>query len=334
MVHRGFRFILPMVGFLEACAPTLKQPGPSITTAQITENKIITNDGYSLPLRSWHPSSSSPKAILIALHGFNDYNNFFHAPGSYLAKHGILTYAYDQRGFGKTSTRGYWSGSKAYLNDLKTAIKLIRIRHNRIPLFVLGESMGGAVALTAMSQDLKPPVDGIILAAPAILGRETMPFYQRWLLSIATYTAPWIKLTGRGLKIKPSDNSEMLLALSRDPFVIKETRVDTIAGLVTLMDMALAYSSKFERRALVLYGMRDEIILKNPIFLMVQRFPKNASKRQRIALYNNGFHMLLRDREAEILWKDIATWIKNSKAPLPSGSDIGSRRRIAANFFD
>jgi acylglycerol lipase len=61
-----------MLGFLGACAPTLKQPGPAITTSHLKKNKIFTNDGYSLPLCSWQPSSSSPKAILIALHGFND----------------------------------------------------------------------------------------------------------------------------------------------------------------------------------------------------------------------------------------------------------------------
>ena len=330
----GFRFILPVLMVLGACAPTLKQPGPAITAPHLTDSAIITNDGYTLPLRSWKPSPFSPKAVLIALHGFNDYSNFFHAPGSYLAQQGILTYAYDQRGFGKTGTRGFWSGKQAYLDDLKTAIELLRIRHRGIPLFVLGESMGGAVALTAMSQDQKPSIDGIILAAPAVWGRETMPFYQRWLLSIATYTTPWLKLTGRGLKIKPSDNIEMLRALGRDPFVIKETRVDAIFGLTNLMDSALASSSKFDSRSLILYGMRDEIIPKNPTLLMVQRLPKAASKRQRIAVYNNGFHMLLRDLEAETFWKDIATWIKNSKAPLPSKSDIGARKRIAAKFLN
>ena len=194
--------------------------------------------------------------------------------------------------------------------------------------------MGGAVALTTMSQDQKSFVDGVILAAPAIWGRETMPFYQRWLLSIATYTTPWLKLTGRGLKIKPSDNIEMLRALGRDPFVIKETRVDAIFGLTNLMDMALASSAKFDSRSLILYGMRDEIVPKTPTLLMVQRLPKAASNRQRIAIYDNGFHMLLRDLKAETFWKDIATWIENSKAPLPSKSDIGTRKRIEAELLN
>jgi acylglycerol lipase len=328
----GLRFILPMLIVLGACAPSLMQPGPAITAPHLADNAIITKDGYTLPLRSWSPSTSSPKAILIALHGFNDYSNFFHAPGSYLAKQGILTYAYDQRGFGRTNTRGFWSGRQAYLNDLKTAIELIRIRHQRIPIFVLGESMGGAVALTTMSQDQKPSVDGIILAAPAIWGRETMPFYQRWLLSIATYIAPWLKLTGRGLKIKPSDNIEMLRALGRDPLVIKETRVDAIFGLTNLMDAALASSAKFHSQALILYGMRDEVVPSAPTILMLQRLPQSAHGLQRIAIYKNGYHMLLRDLKAEIFWQDIAAWIKNPKALLPSKADIGSRKRIMSEL--
>ena len=71
---------------------------------------------------------------------------------------------------------------------------------------------------------------------------------------------PGLTLTGRGLKIKPSDNIAMLRALSRDPLVIKETRVDTIYGLVDLMDAALASAPLLDVPLLVMYGAKDEIV--------------------------------------------------------------------------
>ncbi len=67
-------------------------------------------------------------------------------------------------------------------------------------------------------------------------------------LWIGARLMPGLTLTGRGLGIKPSDNIAMLRALSRDPLVIKETRVDTIYGLVNLMDAALAAAPRLARQ--------------------------------------------------------------------------------------
>ena len=53
-------------------------------------------------------------------------------------------------------------------------------------------------------------------------------------------------LTGSGLHILPSDNIPMLREFSRDPLVIKETRVDTIKGLVLLMSEALEAAPRSE----------------------------------------------------------------------------------------
>ena len=46
--------------------------------------------------------------------------------------------------------------------------------------------------------------------------------------------------------------------------------------------------------------------------------------RHRIALYEGGFHMLLRDLQAATVWKDMASWIINRNAALPSKADRSS----------
>ena len=104
---------------------------------------------------------------------------------------------------------------------------------------------------------------GIILVAPAVWSRDTMPYYQRAALWIAAHTFPGKRLTGDGLDIKPSDNTEMLRALSRDPLVIKETRVDVLYGISNLMDEATLGINGFNTNTLVLYGKNDDIIPRN-----------------------------------------------------------------------
>jgi len=305
-----------------ACAPMIDGPGPAISTPELTKDAIIAADGTRLALRSWLPETSPPKAVILALHGFNDYSNFFDDPGIFLAqRYALASYAYDQRGFGEAKSPGTWAGVKTYVEDAKVAIELLKQRHNGVPLFVLGESMGGAVAMTAMASSAPPEVNGTILSAPAVWGRITMPWYQRFALWLGANTLPWMTLTGQGLNIKPSDNIEMLIELGRDPLIIKETRIGTIYGLVNLMDAGLESAAGLKGPALILYGEKDEIVPKIPTAMMIERLPKSEKYHQRIALYEGGYHMLLRDLPAATVWKDIAAWISNPDGPLPSKSD-------------
>ncbi|MCH7957009.1 MAG: alpha/beta hydrolase [Proteobacteria bacterium] len=313
--------VLMSVVSVAACAPRVNAPGPAVTRPALAADGFLAADGEKLPLRTWMPEDGAPRAVIVALHGFNDYSNFFTDPGTFLATEGIATYAYDQRGFGQTRQPGLWSGVGAYADDLKAVTEAVRRRHPGVPLYLLGESMGGAVIMVAMTGPGAPEVDGIILSSPAVWGRSTMPWYQRLALWLGAHTVPWMTVTGRGLGIKPSDNIEMLRALRRDPLVIKETRVDSIYGLVNLMDAALESSAAFDRAALILYGAHDEIIPMGPTRAMVRHLPPSAGKRQRLALYEDGYHMLLRDLQARTVWVDIAAWITDPGAPLPSGAD-------------
>ena len=107
-------------------------------------------DGYRLPVSVWQ-SRGEPQAIVMALHGFNDYRNAFEATGRALAVHGIVTYAYDQRGFGKTPVRGRWSSTEVMGRDLKTLIHLIKQKYPDPPLYLLGHSMGALHCTTFTS---------------------------------------------------------------------------------------------------------------------------------------------------------------------------------------
>ena len=314
-----------MAAVLAGCAPQMTVPGPATTAAALTHDTFRTSDGLELPLRRWRPAGES-RAIILALHGFNDYGTFVTQPAAFFNRHGIDVYAYDQRGFGAAPDRGRWPGTQAFADDLNAAVALLRARHPGLSIYLVGASMGGAVIMTAMTSETPPDVAGVILSAPAVWGRRTMPLVQRGALWIAAHTMPWLKLSGQGLNIQPSDNTEMLRALGRDPLVIKRTRTDTIYGLVNLMDAALAAAPKFDARALILYGENDEIIKKEPTDLMIAGLPERAHGRQRIVRYPQGFHMLLRDLQRETVWRDIIAWIDGADGPLPSEAAASSRR--------
>ena len=251
----------------------------------------------------------------LCLHGFNDYSSAWTAAGKWWAAQGITTYAYDQRGFGDTADRGVWAGTDLLCRDLREFIVLVERRNPGKPVYVVGESMGGAVALVTLARPDAPKVAGIVLGAPAVWGRATMSPLYRSVLWLSVHLMPWNRVTGQGLNIQASDNIEMLRALGRDPLVIKSTRVDAVYGLVNLMDAALAAASEIKTPALVLYGKRDEVIPRGPVEQMLERWDGP----HRVALYPDGWHMLFRDLQAERVWRDVLSWIRDRAAPLPSG---------------
>ncbi len=304
---------------LTGCMPIIHAPGDKMNEPFFNSHFYRTQDGATLPLREWLPDSK-PKAVLVALHGFNDYSNFFDSPGTYFSSQGVACFAYDQRGFGGAPKRGLWAGIPAYNEDLRIFVHLLRQRYPQQPIYLLGESMGGAIVITAM-KDAIPGVDGVILVAPALWARTTMPWYQTSLLWTLAHTVPWLTLTGQSVAVKPSDNIEMLRKLGRDPLVIKKTRVEAIYGLTDLMDAAFNSANDLHENALVLYGEKDELIPKQPTYDFLQRFLSKPSQTKTVAFYKDGYHMLLRDLQAPVAWKDIVAWIDRQNGVLPSGAD-------------
>ncbi|MCH8110547.1 MAG: alpha/beta hydrolase [Proteobacteria bacterium] len=328
------RWVVFLIFLVVACTPLVQEVRPSIQEPAFQSlasgEAFAAADGRILPLRVW-PAAGNPgpaHAVFLALHGFNDYSNAFDAPGRWWAERGITTYAYDQRGFGATEEAGVWAGVEAMVADLRTVIRLLRRRHPETPLYLIGESMGAAVILVTLGDPLRPAgggsgvagvegVEGVVLVAPAVWGRATLnPFYGVGLWAIA-HTFPGWRPTGQSLARIASDNIDMLRAMGRDPLVIKKTRFDSVYGLFGLMDRAVEAAPRVELPLLLLYGERDEIIPKGP----TRRFACGLNGAHRAAMYPEGYHLLLRDLQAEVVWRDVLTWTTSREAPLPSGSE-------------
>ncbi len=304
-----------------ACTPVTVPPSDDRTDPVLGDSHFISFDGARLPLRSWLPDGD-PVAIILALHGFNDYSNAFNGFGGWAASRGVAVHAYDQRGFGDAPGRGYWHEDAALTGDAEAALRLLKTRYPGKPLYLLGMSMGGAIAMLALdTTEAAEIADGAILVAPAVWGTSTQSWWQRTGLWLFAHTVPYLTPTGRGLGIHASDNIEMLRALGRDEKVIKRTRIDAVYGVVQMMDRALAASPRLREPALVLYGARDEVIPAGPTKRMLDALPRRDGGSQRVAIYPKGCHMLLRDLQAEVVWRDIVAWTRDRAAALPSGAE-------------
>lgn len=322
--------VAAMAIMVAACAPTVQVTGPFTGTARIDGNTLIARDGAHLPLRHWLPKNGKPKVVVAALHGYNDYSEAFNAPATTWAKQGIATYAIDQRGFGRAPEHGIWAGTRAMTQDLAGLATTLKKRYPGVPLYLMGESMGGAVVLAALGGSTKLHPAGAVLVAPAVWGRKYLGPFKSAMLWLTAHTIPWFEVTAQGLDITPSDNEAMLIRLSRDPLVIKSTRIDSIWGVVNLMDKADAAASRVSVPVLLLYGTRDEVIPPAPTRATIATLRAHDRHKVKVALYPSGYHMLLRDLDARVPTEDIASWMLDPSRPLPSGADhIGTALKKA-----
>lgn len=284
------------------------------------ENAFVTADGSRLGLTVWPATDTEePEYVVVGVHGMSDYAGAFHMAAPYWAERGVTTYAYDQRGFGRSPHKGFWPEEELLREDLRTAVDVARKRHPDAVITVVGISMGASVAMTAFGSDDPPAADRLILSGPGLRGWGAInPLYRVSLYASAFSNPGWIVVPPAGLiKIEPSDNNEMLRRTWSDPHMTYENRIDQVYGLVTLMEHAHWAAARLPAGLPVLasYGAKDIVIPQNG----VERTAKLLPQAVRTVYYRNGYHMLERDLQAEKVHADYLAFMKDPDATLPSG---------------
>lgn len=315
---------LVLVLLLAGCAglPSYNTVLPPLPPSMLqADDAFAMADGARLPVRTWLPDGA-PRAVVLALHGFNDSRDAWELPGPAFAAAGIAVFAPDQRGFGAAPQRGFWPGEAALASDAAAMLRILRARYPGVPLYAMGESMGGAVLMTLAVSGQAPKVDGWILLAPAVWGRAQMGIAISSGLWLVSSVAPGLSVTGAEVPIRvvPSDNRDALLRLARDPLTIRRTRFDTLRGLTNLMDAAQAGAAHLPTRTLALYGERDMLVPAEAAGRAWEAMPPGVRR----GLYRSGYHLLMRDRNRESVIGDVIAWIGTPDVWLPSGADVAA----------
>jgi alpha-beta hydrolase superfamily lysophospholipase len=319
---RNLGLLLAAAVLMAACTPLMVQragqPPLGFGGPRIESGDIISFDGARLGLSEWD-APGEPWAVIVGVHGMNDYANAFHMAAPWWAEQGITTIAYDQRGFGRSPGRGIWAGDELMVEDLRTVCALVRKKYPHAIIAVAGESLGGAIAAEAFASDRPPTADRLLLLSPAVWGWHDQPLPNKTLLWFAAnFTGPKVYTPPRWLtsKVTPTDNRDELIAMGKDPLMIWGARSDTLYGLVSTMDKAADAVGKADLPTLYLYGAHDQIIPKNAAF----RAASKLKPGDRSVYYARGYHLMMRDHEGPIVWKDIAAFVRDPEAALPSGA--------------
>lgn len=274
-------------------------------------NHILVSDNYRLYFSRWG-EIENPKGVFIALHGMNDYGNAFKYFGEYFAARGYLTIAYDARGFGRNERRGEWFGSHRMIADFNEIAASAKSQFANSEIFLIGDSMGAATLLAGVKARIYPNVKASIYCVPAVWGWSNQNPIYKWGLKIGEklfksrkFTAPEFATR----KIVTSNNNQMLHEMGHDQNMIWQTGTDAIKGLVDIMEMAYQSAPVLgeNQKAFVLFAGQDHII---PLKAS-KKFISRLKNKVRHRIYDDAFHMMLRDNERETYFKDIEDFISS-----------------------
>ncbi len=184
-IQNGF----PIPLTLKPGKPVVKRPQTPVAPFPYKEESIsFTNAGYTFNGTLTLPqncSKTTPVVLMVTGSGQQnrDEELFDHKPfaviADALARQGIASLRYDDRGWGDKSLDFSQFTTADFLQDAASALPLLRKRFNKVG--VLGHSEGGTIAMMLAAEG---KADFIVsLAGMAISGKETLVMQNRQAMS-------------------------------------------------------------------------------------------------------------------------------------------------------
>jgi acylglycerol lipase len=201
---------------------------------QRVEGRLPGAGGVELFWQGWLPRGE-PRGVLLICHGLGEHTGRYLNVADALVPDGWAVYGVDHRGHGRSGgRRAHVRHYADWLADFDGFRRAVVARHPGLPVFLLGHSMGGQIAL-AYALDHEPDLAGLVLSAPA-LANDTVPKAAVGVLRVVGKVAPTLRPAG-------IDTSK----ISKDPTVYAEYEADPLVhhGRPTL-GLSMAIVGRFE----------------------------------------------------------------------------------------
>lgn len=139
---------------------------------------FLTSDGYELSYRDWSITDRRKKVkkIIICIHGLHSHGEKFILLADKYIKYNWNTYSIDLRGHGLSWSDdlndgfhdlGDIANYKLWIRDTLEFIEFIMEKHPGVPIYLIGDSMGGAIA-TYVAEKKRAHLSGLVLLSPAL----------------------------------------------------------------------------------------------------------------------------------------------------------------------
>ncbi|MFN7853678.1 MAG: lysophospholipase [Dolichospermum sp.] len=271
------------------------------------EGKFPGVGGLDLYYQSWHPGGEV-KGILAIVHGLGGHSGLYKTIVEHLLPKEYAIYGFDLRGHGRSSgQRGYINTWAEFRNDLQSLLNLIQQQQPGCPIFLLGHSMGGVIALdyTLHYVQNKSELSGVIAFAPSI-GQVGVPLSRVVLGKLLSQVWPRFSLN-IGLDFSAVSRYQKILnSYTQDKLrhTLATARLST--EFFTTVDWIHTHAEKWQIPLLILHGGADRIALPAGS----ATFYQNVTYPDKLRIeYPGGYHDLHYDINYVEVITDLVNWM-------------------------
>lgn len=260
--------------------------------------------GRTIHWSTWEPVGAEPAAgVIVIIHGFGEHSGRYGHVAERLTGEGWVVFAADHHGHGRSQgPRGRISFPDA-VADIDRMVSLAVQRQPGLPVFMLGHSMGGALALRyALAHSDR--LAGLTLSGPLVQveGRAAAKLLGRLLGRIA----PGLPLA----RLDPglvSRDPEVVRAYVEDPLVFH--RPLPAATVAEFLRHAATLPDEVERvhlPTLLMYGTADGLCDPSGAVLVSQRI---GAADLTTKSYEGLYHEILNEPERDRVLDDLCGWL-------------------------
>lgn len=262
-------------------------------------------DGVRLHYRSW--PALIERGVLLVSHGLGEHGGRYAQVAEELAEHGVTVHAIDHRGHGRSGgRRGHVAHFGEFVRDFETFRAAIAKEHpSAAPLFLLGHSMGGLIAIHHLQTHPEAGYRGAVLSAPLVGIAVQAPRWKVALSGFLSRMIPWL----------PFHNEIETAMLSTAPGYEESYRSDTLLhNTITprlYTEMVAAIRGAFERPdgihvpLLVLAPTADRVVLPEAVARFASACPGDVEVKR----YEGFQHESLNEKDRHHVVADVAAWL-------------------------
>jgi len=302
--------ILSGVLLLAQVAPGTVPPSYA-KKAVVTKHRIVEKrDNLGrIPAEVWRDTSVPQRAILLCIHGMG-LNSLSYEPfAREIAKYGITTYAIDVRGFGKyLDPKGMGQiNFQQSLLDIQEALRDINKDEPNMPVIILGESMGGAIALqaTAIYPSL---VDGLITSVPSHKRYKEKRTTAKVVASVLRNHNKPVDI-GKTIVKQATQDEDLQVSWSEDGTKRTLLTPKELLSFQLFMNQNPAMAKKIAATpVLMLVGVQDQLVKQGG---NVDLFNAISSKDKNLLMIGNSEHLMFEEGQFnDDVIDSVINWIK------------------------
>ena len=263
------------------------------------------HDGLKLYYETWTTKPS--KGVIVVSHGFAEHSGRYVHFAEYFLKHGYSVYVPNHRGHGKSEgERAFVNKFDDFVSDLKLFIEQVKQWENVDKVFLVGHSMGGAIALRYA---LKYPDDlkTVITSGAGLILTANVSGFLRMMAKFLSKIVPKMKIES---KIDPNiltHDKEIAQKYANDPLVFKFTTVRLGAEMFSAGDDTLKQAHKLKVPILILHGGEDMLVSPRGSQIFFEKVPIEDKK---LIIYPGLYHEIFNEIEREKVLKDVLDWVE------------------------